>query len=159
MELGTYKFIKQPNQYKGKWLFKLKTFIKKVSKLIGSFGLLATIIAVTFTLGQISTPEHLTAETVTVTEHTKYPVMDRIAACESKQGQFNPKGEVVTNLNSNGSVDVGQYQINMSPEHIKESAKLGFNVMTESGNRDYAMYIYTHYGTGAWSSSAHCWNK
>jgi hypothetical protein len=93
------------------------------------------------------------------------PVLDHIADCESGNGkpgsarQFKADGSVVVNTNTNGIVDVGKYQINMSADHIKEMAKLGFNPLTEDGNKAYAEWLYTNRGTGDWSSSAHCWQK
>lgn len=87
------------------------------------------------------------------------PVLDRIANCESKGKQLNAKGEVIVNVNTNGTVDVGKYQINMSAGHVKEMAKLGFNPLTEEGNEAYAKYLYQNVGTGPWSSSSKCWGK
>src|SRR6266576_6311948 len=48
------------------------------------------------------------------------PVLQRIADCESGNGtpnsgkQFLANGNVVTNLNKNGSIDIGKYQINLN---------------------------------------------
>lgn len=106
-----------------------------------------------------------TVSAVTTVVPAPAPVLDRIADCESGTGksgsgsQFRSNGEVVTNTNTNGSVDVGKYQINMNAGHIKEMAKLGFNPLTEEGNKAYAEYIYQNHGTGDWSSSSHCWYK
>lgn len=160
-QLGTYKCIKQPNQHGGSFLYSTKKRIQHLLSLLSTFAVLSLTILAIFTAGQWSTPEHITASTITIhdKDQTLYPVMDRIAQCESRSEQFNKDGTVLTNTNKNGTVDVGKYQINMSAEHIKEATKLGYNVMTEQGNRDYAMYIYTHVGTGPWTSSSACWNK
>ncbi len=96
---------------------------------------------------------------VKVPVESEAPVLDRIAKCESTTGQFDAKGNVVTNTNKNGTVDVGEYQINMSAAHIKEMAKLNLNPFTQEGNEAYAKYLYLNRGTGDWSSSANCWNK
>lgn len=152
----TWKWVKHPNQHGGSFLFKAKKNAVHLFQLLGSMVLIATSVAL---YGMLVVPEHITATTITLRDTTKYPVLDRIAKCESHNRQFNTDGSVLTNTNTNGTVDVGMYQINMSSYHIKEIAKLNLNVFTEQGNRDYAMYIYTHYGTGAWSSSANCWNK
>jgi hypothetical protein len=91
-------------------------------------------------------------------------VLDRIADCESGNGtrgsgkQFKTSGQVVTNTNTNGTVDVGKYQINMSADHIQEMAKPGLNPLTEEGNTAYAKYLYANRGTGDWVSSQHCWH-
>lgn len=90
-------------------------------------------------------------------------VMQRIAGCESEgnpkaQGkQFNANGSVVTHVNTDGTTDVGKYQINMQKEHILNLARLHLDVMTEEGNEAYALWIYENQGTGAWYSSRSCW--
>lgn len=91
-------------------------------------------------------------------------VMARIADCESgdngKKGtakQFNADGSIVTHVNSDGTTDVGKYQINMQKAHIVAMAKLGFNPLTEEGNEAYAKWLYENKGTGDWQSSRSCW--
>lgn len=97
--------------------------------------------------------------TIEVPVEMKAPVLDRIAQCESHNKQFLTNGDVVTNTNTNGSVDVGRYQINLSADHIKQMAKLGINPLTDEGNATYAKYLYANVGTSPWSSSSGCWNK
>lgn len=93
------------------------------------------------------------------------PVLDRIADCESGSGkpgsghQFTTSGDVVTNSNQNGTVDVGKYQINLNAAHVREMAKLGFNPLTEEGNEAYAHFLYANRGTTDWSSSQRCWSR
>ncbi len=93
------------------------------------------------------------------------PVLQRISDCESGNGkpgtgkQFTASGAVVTNVNKNGSIDVGKYQINLNVQHLQEMAKLHLNPLTEDGNYAYAKYIYENHGTGDWSSSQSCWYK
>jgi len=92
------------------------------------------------------------------------PVMQRIADCESgdhgKRGsarQFMPNGDIVVHYNTDGSSDVGEWQINQSPEHIKIEARMHFDVLTEAGNEAMATWIYQNEGTGPWKSSQACW--
>jgi hypothetical protein len=107
-----------------------------------------------------------TIEAQTVTQAAPdAPILERIADCESGTGkpgtgtQFRKDGSVVTNANTNGTVDVGKYQINLNPAHIREMATLGLNPLTEEGNTAYAKFLYENHGTGDWDSSAHCWRK
>lgn len=110
------------------------------------------------------------AKEITVVNQVTQPqtmaaVLQRIADCESGNGkpntgtQFNAKGDVVTNVNANGTVDVGKWQINMSASHIKEMAKLGLNPLTEEGNEAYAKFLFENRGSGDWQSSEHCWMR
>ena len=92
-------------------------------------------------------------------------IMQRIADCESGDGslnsgkQFLKNGDIVKNVNTNGTTDVGKWQINLSPEHIVAISKLKVDVLTEKGNQDFALYLYENEGTGPWSASAKCWRR
>lgn len=84
------------------------------------------------------------------------PVLERIAKCESGGSQFK-NGQVVINLNKNGTYDQGKYQINSI--HNADATKHGFNLSTEEGNEGYAKYMYLNLGTGDWASSQTCWKQ
>lgn len=86
-------------------------------------------------------------------------IMKKIAKCESGGTQLKANKVLVTNTNTNGSVDVGKWQINMNATQLKEMAVLGFNPLTEEGNEAYAIYLYEHRGTQPWNSSAKCWKR
>ncbi len=62
-------------------------------------------------------------------------------------------------VNSNGTTDVGEWQINMNADNIRIEAKMGFNVLTQEGNKAMADWLYANVGTGPWASSANCWRK
>lgn len=86
------------------------------------------------------------------------PVMKRIAKCESNDSHIDPKTGLVYMLaNTNKTVDVGKYMIN-TVWH-KKAVELGFDITTEKGNEDMAMWIYETRGTQDWKFSASCWNK
>lgn len=124
-------------------------------------GALFTV-AVLISVGGVAFSTHeINAQTVTLEAPT--PILDRIAACESGNGkpgsgrQFDAKGNVIEHLNHNGSLDVGKFQLNLSPAHVSEMAKLGDDPLTLEGNTAYAKFLYENRGTGDWASSAHCW--
>lgn len=85
------------------------------------------------------------------------PMLVKICKAESGGGhQFNKDGSVVR-----GKVnpsDIGYCQIN---EYINndEARKLGYDIFTEEGNKDYAIYLFTHRGTEPWNSSKPIWSK
>ncbi len=85
------------------------------------------------------------------------PILDRIAMCESHGHQLNPNGQVLLNVNTNGTVDIGRFQINSI--HEAEATKLGYDLFTLEGNTAYAKWLYANKGTGDWSSSAKCWAR
>ena len=86
----------------------------------------------------------------------KIPVMERIAKCESGNMHFK-NGQVIINVNSNGSYDSGRYQINSIWN--KKATELGLNLMVEKDNEAMARWIYVNRGTEDWYSSKSCWQK
>ncbi len=102
-------------------------------------------------------------EAITTTVEAASPIMDRIADCESGNGkagsasQYGKSGQVLISVNTNGTVDIGKFQINSI--HNAEATKLGFNLSTEEGNTAYAKYLYSTKGTTDWASSYKCWSK
>jgi hypothetical protein len=97
------------------------------------------------------------------------PVLARIADCESGARKANGKavagsathyryGQVAVNGNTNGSVDIGRYQINMSV-WSKKANELGLDLSKEADNYKMALWIYENRGTGDWYSSESCWKN
>jgi hypothetical protein len=137
-----------------------KASCKRAGKAIVRWSLITAAAYAIFLIGA------LTYSTSTVTASTSVveapaPIMDRIADCESGNGtlgsanQKGKNGQLAINVNTNGTVDVGKYQINSI--HFKEAASLGYDLMTEEGNTAYAKWLYANKGTGDWASSARCW--
>lgn len=94
---------------------------------------------------------------VTVEVDSKAPVLERIAKCES-EGKHMTNGQVTVNGNTNGSVDIGKYQINMAVWG-KKAAEMGLNLAIEADNEAFATYLYKNLGTEPWVWSKKCWNK
>lgn len=103
-------------------------------------------------------PKVVFAEKEVVVEvESDAPVMSRIAKCESGGKHISPSGQVVVNVNSNGSYDTGLYQINSIWN--KKATELGYDLYKESDNKAFAMYLYKTHGSEPWYSSKSCWNK
>lgn len=105
----------------------------------------------------------VTASTETITLPLQTPVLDRIADCESGNGtansasQYAPSGQLLISPNTNGTVDIGKYQINSV--WFKQATAMHLDLTKEADNKAMAEWIYANKGTGDWSSSSHCWNK
>lgn len=84
------------------------------------------------------------------------PILDRIAKCEAPGGHWK-NGQVVINLNNNGTYDQGKFQINSIWN--KKATELGYNLAVEEDNEAFAKWIYANRGTQDWYSSAKCWMK
>lgn len=104
----------------------------------------------------------VTASTEVVQAPVVSPVLDRIADCESGNGtkgsatQYK-NGQVVMNANTNGTIDIGKYQVNLT-YWGKQATALGFDLTKEADNKAMAEWIYANKGTGDWSSSQKCWS-
>lgn len=82
------------------------------------------------------------------------PIMQAIAECESQDKQFNKDGSVVTGRKVPS--DRGRWQINAG--YWREKAlELGYDIETEEGNKDMAMWLFLNRGTRDWSASSKCW--
>jgi hypothetical protein len=97
------------------------------------------------------------SQPVIVEVESKSPVLDRIAKCESGGQQFT-NGQITLNGNTNGSVDIGKYQINNAVWGKKATA-MGLNLAIEKDNEAFALYLYKNFGTEPWKYSKGCWNK
>ena len=126
--------------------------------------ILSSMLAAAFLTGAYTfSTNTVTAHTNTVNVQKDAPVLNRIADCESGNGTKGSathmkNGQVVTNGNKNGSVDIGKYQINLRVWGGKAS-ELGFDLSTEQGNSAMAEWIYLNKGTGDWYASQHCWKR
>lgn len=84
------------------------------------------------------------------TKFEDIPMLMKICKAESGNRQFNAKGDVLR-----GTVnpsDIGYCQIN---EYINNdlARKLGYDIFTEKGNKDFAVYLFLQRGTQPWKSS------
>lgn len=168
MELGTYKVIKRPNQHFklvrniyywfiktkiGKWvkeiLTKIYIFIKYLLKLV-MFGTIGTALVLSGVLiDRLAKPEHILAQVIEVKELP--PILKKICKAESQNRQFrDDKGHVLRG--STTPSDIGYCQINEI--YWNDTAKdLGYDIYTEKGNKEMAMYIFENEGTTPWNSS------
>lgn len=78
-----------------------------------------------------------------------------IAECESKGRQFNSDGSIVTNNNTDGTIDRGKWQINS--RHDERVKRLGIDILTEEGNEKFARILYAENYLRDWEASRHCW--
>lgn len=83
-------------------------------------------------------------------------VMREVARCESGGRQFDEKGNVVRG--EIHGADIGKYQINTSV-WAQEAKKLGYDLLTEEGNEQFALELYRRFNTLPWESSRPCWGK
>lgn len=79
-----------------------------------------------------------------------------IARCESENNHFDKDGSVLRGKINNQ--DVGRFQINLE-YHEKDAVKLGYDLFTEEGNTNYAVWLYEKEGSKPWNWSKHCWGK
>lgn len=133
--------------------------LKRIWHLILRTGAISLAVYCIYTMGQRGI--NPIAATVQADSYIKVidvsipPVLQRIARAESVTGHYK-NGQVVTNINKNGTLDVGKYQINVQVWG-KKATELGYNIYEEQDNEDMAMWIYNNYGTEPWYSSKANW--
>ncbi len=140
-----------------KW--KVQEFLKKVLRVVTASAMGYGVLYIAFSLGAYFNPvmTYATQEKIVYQyKDVEYSVMNRIAKCESGNTQFAKNGQVILNANTNGTVDVGKYQINMKVWGAK-ATELGYDLMTEEGNTNFAMWLFTTHGSEPWYSSVNCW--
>lgn len=97
-----------------------------------------------------------TAEQTVYAKYAKYPILIKIARCESGFQQYEPDGSL--NYNDEGSSAVGIMQI-MSSVHKEDAMRLDYDITTTEGNLGYALHLYRTQGTTPWNPSKHCWQS
>lgn len=123
-----------------------------------------------FYAGSIFRPRTIYADKEVPVDSTS-AVMDRIAKCESHTSQYctdaliksgmcrsSEKGQVLVRANTNRTVDVGKYQINITYWGA-EATRQNLNIFEEKDNEKMAYYIYKNFGTSDWSASQNCWKR
>lgn len=70
--------------------------------------------------------------------------------------QFNKDGSVVRGVLTPS--DIGYCQINESINNDL-ARKLGYDIFTEQGNKDFAVYLFNTRGTQPWNASKEKWSK
>ena len=78
-----------------------------------------------------------------------------IAECESGGRHLDKDNNVVTNENSNGTLDHGKWQINSI--HEERAKSMGHLIRTEEGNEAFAKVLFDESGTEPWEASRGCW--
>jgi hypothetical protein len=134
-------------------------FFRKLIIITTAGSILAGVAFGSFKIGSSSvTIPKASAEVVEAPADTIAPVLLRIMKCESDNHQYGKTGQVLMVANTNGSVDVGVMQINVSIWGAK-AKELGYDLTKEGDNIAMGQWIYSNYGTEPWYLSAKCWNK
>lgn len=155
-----YKIIRNT---KGQFIMKTtfiaatKYHLKRIFRIISLSTFTALIIALAITYGAYTTQSTVSYAQVTTTTTPSYPILKKVATCESKGQQFHKDGTLVFHINTNNTIDIGEYEINSIWE--AKSISLGYNIYTAEGNYNMALYLFTNYGTEPWASSKPCWIK
>ena len=134
--------------------YRVSRFFRNVLKvlIIGSLASVAIFGAIFYGKSQVPTIIYAVQEKGTT------PVLDRIAKCESGGSQYDKNGQVIVKANTNGSVDIGRYQINLRIWGAK-AKELGLDLSKEKDNETFALWLYENKGTGDWAPSYKCWAK
>jgi hypothetical protein len=140
MLLTNKKQMKIPNKFMRKVII--------VSFIIGSiYG--------SFHLGRATTePEKVYADREVIkVEKLRFediPLLMKICKAESENRQFNSKGDVLRGIKNPS--DIGYCQISESINN-DDARRLGYDIYTEQGNKDYAVHLFLEKGYAPWMAS------
>ena len=140
----------------GQFKNKVKSFLKKL--LFWVIVILA--LAATVQGFRLAYPTVVTVETikeVLVNQEIDYPVLARIAQCESGNTHIDKNGQVLMRGNTNRTVDIGRYQINSV--WFAEATKQGLDLTKDKDNEEFAKFLFSTRGTEPWVYSKKCWSK
>jgi hypothetical protein len=144
-----------------KWeVFKFRTarFLRKLFITTAIVTSVSGIAYGSFKAGSTLSPVTVFADRVVNVPVTPIsPVLSRIEKCESSDMQDNTQGQMLIHVNTNGTYDQGEYQINSTWNAT--ATKLGYDLSTSVGNESMAQWLYENVGTSPWSSSQKCWSK
>lgn len=136
-----------------------KSFCKRAVRFTVRWSLISAAAYIVFMSGAMlySTSTVIASEPVTIIAPVVFPpALEHICNAESGGKQFLDNGRVVR-----GKVnpsDIGICQIN-EPIWNDKARELGYDIYTEQGNRDMALWIFNHYGADPWNSSRGAWSK
>ncbi|MGB3922274.1 MAG: hypothetical protein WBL19_03350 [Minisyncoccia bacterium] len=78
-----------------------------------------------------------------------------ICETESPEGHRDDNGDVITNKNTDGTIDIGKCQINS--QHEERAKSEGYDIWTEEGNEAFAKVLFDESGTTPWNASRDRW--
>jgi len=145
---------------------KFQVFRYRFNKFMEKVIIVATILGMIYAgykVGQMTTKANITytREEVEVIKEvpvkSKTAIMEKIAKCESENQHYGKSGQVILRANTNGTVDIGRYQINSV--WFTKATELGLDLTKEKDNEAMAYWIYENRGTEDWKYSKHCWSK
>lgn len=146
-------------QQRGMKIYHLKLKVKSFLKKLLFWSIVIICLAGVVQYFRWAYPTEVIVEKeVLINQEITYPVLERIAECESGNSQYGKTGQVLVMGNTNKSVDIGKYQIN-NVIWGKKATEMGLNLMVEKDNEAFAVYLYKTYGTEPWVFSKKCWSK
>lgn len=155
------KYIKGSNQHVKKVSVKseFKRIMKESLKVVMVLSFVSGSIVGTYALGGASTSAQVVYASVPTPVETMpdIPVLDAIEKCESSDMQFNKQGQVLIHVNTNGTYDIGEFQINSIWNAT--ATKMGFDLTKASDNKAFAQFLFINKGSSAWQDSSACWSK
>jgi hypothetical protein len=143
-----------------KWLYAVAKRWLFYPFVMASVLLVALYVTGGYALGKYAeakAPKIQTTERVLVVKDETLPkILVKIAECESGNKHFNSDGTVIVGRKNNE--DRGRFQVNRIVWG-KKAKELGYNIDTEIGNQNMAVWIFENFGSEPWVYSKSCWGK
>ncbi len=122
------------------------------------YSFFAFLLYIGFMAGMYASPTKTEAGTLPIVIESSPKILQKIAICESGGSHYNKAGQVLVVGNTDKSVDIGKYQINMKHWGAK-ATELGLNLFDAGDNYKMAKWIFENRGTQDWEASRSCWGK
>ena len=78
-------------------------------------------------------------------------IMENLAKCDSGGTHYRKDGTLIKNVDNNGIIDFGKFQINSAWK--AKAASIGMNIDLPEGNEAFAYWLFENRGTEDWYSS------
>jgi hypothetical protein len=139
-----------------KWEITKYRFARGI-RVLGIQAVIALALLTSHQIGQVTVePIKVYADKIVEVDRAKvFPqILEKICKAESGSRQFNKNGSVLRGKENPS--DIGYCQI--SEVIWNDTArKLGYDIYTEQGNKDMAVWLLEHYGSEPWFLSKHNW--
>jgi hypothetical protein len=150
------------------YIYKITRFIRKAVRLFAQVTVILFVVSIVagsgYGFGKYTTQPIVTEgavkEVVRIEvqklKFEEIPMLVKICNAESGGKQFEKNGNVLRGRVDKS--DLGFCQINERYNN-DEARRLGYDIYTEQGNKDFAIYLYLTRGTSPWEASRGTWSK
>lgn len=130
------------------WMFRLF--------LVAIFMLTFAAVTAGIMIGHVAYADQM-PEVIKIEDRSLPRALEVICRAESGMNHKDKKGNVIKNINKNGTWDLGICQLNSI--HFNRMASMGLNPYVEEDNKRFAKILFFEKGVSPWSASKSKWES